>query len=169
MVIWALRLFLYSSSVHSCHLFLIYVLFCVCWVLTVSILYHAHYCMKYSLDIYNFLDLLSFPFNFPLYFFGLFISESFLFLLALLWNPACSWVYLSPCPLPFAFLLSSTICKTPSDNHFAFLHMFFFGLILVTASCTNVANLHQAFYLSDLIPWIYLSPLLYNHTNTQIL
>ena len=33
-------------------------------------------------------------------------------------------------------LLSSAICKASSDNHFAFLHFFFLGLALITASCT---------------------------------
>ena len=36
----------------------------------------------------------------------------------------------------FASLLFSTICKASSDNHFAFLHFFFFATVLVTASCT---------------------------------
>ena len=32
-------------------------------------------------------------------------------------------------------LLFSAICKASSDNHLAFLHLFFFGMVLVTASC----------------------------------
>jgi len=44
--------------------------------------------------------------------------------------------YLSPFPLLFTSLLSSAICKASSDSHFAFLHFFFFGMILVTASYT---------------------------------
>ena len=48
--------FLYRSSVYSCHLFLIFLLlsgpyhFCLYW---------AHLCMKYSLDISNFLEEIS--------------------------------------------------------------------------------------------------------------
>ena len=39
-------------------------------------------------------------------------------------------------PLPFAFLRFSAICKSSSHNHFAFLHFFFLGMVLITASCT---------------------------------
>ena len=55
--------------------------------------------------------------------------------LVIRWNPAFSWVYLSLSPLLFASLLSLSICKASSDNHFAFLHFYFFRTILVTASC----------------------------------
>ena len=37
---------------------------------------------------------------------------------------------------PFTSVLFSAICKASSDNHFAFLHFFFFGMVLVTTSCT---------------------------------
>ena len=60
-----------------------------------------------------------------LYFYALFM---YLFLLGVLWNSAFSWVYLSHSLLPFAFLLSSVICKASSTNQFAFLHFFFFGM-----------------------------------------
>ena len=43
-------------------------------------------------------------------------------------------IYLSLPPLPFTSLLCSAICKTSSDNHFAFLHFFFLGMVLVTTS-----------------------------------
>ena len=36
--------------------------------------------------------------------------------LAILWNSAFSWVYLSLSPLPFASLLFSAICKASSDQ-----------------------------------------------------
>jgi len=45
------------------------------------------------------------------------------------------WVYLSFSLLPFASLFTA-ICKASSDNHFAFLHFSFLGMILITASCT---------------------------------
>ena len=89
------------------------------------------------------------------------LKKTFLSLLALLWNPAFSWVYLSSSPLPFTSLLFSAICKASSDNHFAFLHFFFLGMVLVTASCMVLwTSVHssQAFRLADLSPWIYLSP-----------
>ena len=62
--------------------------------------------------------------------------------LAILWNSAFKWVYPSFSPLPFTSLLFSAICKASSDKHFVFLHFFFLGMVLITASSTNVTNLH---------------------------
>ena len=63
------------------------------------------------------------------------LRRAFLSLLAILWNSAFRWVYLSFLPLPLASLFSA-ICKASSSNHFAFLHFFFLGMVLITASCT---------------------------------
>ena len=38
--------------------------------------------------------------------------------------------------LLFTSHLSSAICKASSDNRFAFLHFFFFGMVLVSPTCT---------------------------------
>ena len=46
------------------------------------------------------------------------------------------WVYLSFSPLFFASLLFTAICKSSSDSHFAFLHFFSMGMILIPVSCT---------------------------------
>jgi len=61
------------------------------------------------------------------------LRKAFLFILQ---NSAFKWVYFSFSPLPFAFLLFSAICKASSDNHFAFLCLFFLGTVLITAYCT---------------------------------
>ena len=63
------------------------------------------------------------------------LMKAFLSLLAILWNSAFKWVCLFFSPLPFTSLFSA-ICKAASDNHFAFLHFFFLGMVLITASCT---------------------------------
>ena len=63
-------------------------------------------------------------------------EKAFLSLLAILWSSAFSLVCLSLSPLPFASLLFSAICEASSDNHFAFLHFFFFGMVLAPAFCT---------------------------------
>ena len=95
--------------------------------------------MKCSLGISNFLEeiyRLSHSIVF-LYFFALIAEEGFLI------SPCYSLelciqmgIYLSFSPLPLASLLFSAICKASSDNHFAFLHFFFLGMVLITASCT---------------------------------
>ena len=65
------------------------------------------------------------------------LKKVFFSLLAVLWDSALKWMYLSLSPLPFASLLfSAIIYKASSDNHFAFLHFFFLGMILITLSCT---------------------------------
>jgi len=75
-------------------------------------------------------------------------------------------IYLSLSPLPFTSLLFSVIFKVSSDNQLVILHFFFFGMVLVTIYCTMFqTSIHSssALCLSDLIPWIYSPPLLYNH------
>ena len=51
------------------------------------------------------------------------LRRAFLSLLAICWNSAFKWVYLSLSPLPLASRLFSAICKASSDNHFAFLFL----------------------------------------------
>ena len=121
--------------------------------------------IKCSLGISSFLEeisSLSHSIAF-LYFFALIIEEGFII-------PCCSLElciqmgYLSFSPLPFSSLLFSAICKVSSDNHFALLHFFFLGMILITASCImSQTSVHSSSgTLSDLIPWIYFSLPLYN-------
>ena len=62
------------------------------------------------------------------------LEKTCLSLLAILWNSAFSWVYLSFSPLPFTSLLFSAIFKASSDNHFDFLHLMLLGMVLVTTS-----------------------------------
>ena len=59
-----------------------------------------------------------------------------MFLLAILWNSAFRCLYLSFSPLPFASLLFTAICKASPDSHFAFLHFFSMGMVLIPVSCT---------------------------------
>ena len=118
--------------------------------------------MKCSLGISNFLEEI---FSLSILLFSSIslhwsLRKAFLSLLAILWNSAFRWVYLSFSPLPFTSLLFSAICKASSDNHFAFLHFFFLGMVLIPVSCTMLEISVQTF--SGLIPWIYLSLTLYN-------
>ena len=129
-------LFLYSSSVYSCHLFLIpsisvrslpllsFILPIFAW--NVSLVSSVF--LKWS-PVFPVLLFSSISFHCSL-------KKSFLSLLAILWNSAFRWVYLSLSHLLFASLLFSVICNISSDKHFAFLHFFFLGMVLVTASCT---------------------------------
>ena len=93
------------------------------------------------------------------------LRKAFLSLLAILWNSAFRWDYLSFSPLSFASLLFIAICRASSDNHLAFLHFFFLWMVLIPASCTmSQTSAHSSSgTLSDLIPWIHFSFPLYNH------
>ena len=118
---------MYSSSVlpHFVNIL------CFYQVHTTSVFYYAHLCMKCSLGSSN---ICMSSLLFPLLLFSsiLFIKEGFLIsLLAILWNSAFRWVYLSFSSLLLASLFFSPICKASSDNHFAFLHFFFLGLDLI--------------------------------------
>ena len=84
---------------------------------------------------------------------------------------AFSWVYLSLSPLFFTSLLFLAICKTSWDNHIAFLHFFpllWFWSPPLVQCYEPLPIILQALCLPDLIPWIYLSPSLYNHIRDLI-
>ena len=82
------------------------------------------------------------------------LRKAFLSLLAILWNSAFKWEYLSWSPLLFTSLLFTAICKASSDNHFAFLYFFFLGMVLIPASYTMLqTSVHSSSgTLSDLVP-----------------
>ena len=118
------RSFLYSSSVYSCHLFLI------SYTSVRSILFLSFIVPVFAWNI----PLVSLIFLkrslvFPVLLFSSIslhwsLRKAFFFLLAILWNSAFRWIYIYFSPLPFPSLLSSAICKASSDSHFAVLHFF---------------------------------------------
>ena len=74
--------------------------------------------------------------------------------------------YIFPFLPALTSLLCSAICKSSSDNHVAFLYFFFFGVVwsLPSVQCYEPLSIVLwALCLPDLILWIYLSLLLYNH------
>ena len=131
----SLRSFLYTSPVYPCHLF----------ISSASV---------GSLPFQSFIVPIlgwNFPLISPIFlkrslvFPLLRLSSSFMYcslkkallsLCAVLWKSAFSWIYLSLSPLLFTSLPSLAICKSSSDNYFAFLLFFFFGMVLFAASCT---------------------------------
>ena len=131
-----MKIFLYSSSVCSCHLFLIS---------SASVRSLPFLCFIKPIFAWN-VHLLSLIFLkrslvFPILLFSSIslhwsLRKAFL-LLAILWNSPFKWVYPSFSPLLFASLLVTAICKSSSDNHFAYLHFFFLGMVLLPVSCTR--------------------------------
>ena len=90
-----------------------------------------------------------------LYFFALITEEGFLnsvcYSLELFSQMDLSFLF----PLSLMSLLFSVICNASSDNHFAFLHFFFLGIVLITEAvqCHEPLSIAlQALCLSDLIP-----------------
>ena len=117
-IIWVVKIFLYSSSVYSCHLFLISsasvrsITFGPFW---------AHFCMKCSLGISNYLEeisILSHSVVF-LYFFALITEEGFLiskaspnqYILPFLWIWSEATFL---CDLPLFLLHMNHLCRLQS-------------------------------------------------------
>ena len=115
-------------------------IFCFCYVHIISVLYCAHLCMRWSLaSLISLKRSLVFPILlFSSISFHCSLRKAFLPLLAVLWNSAFRWLYLSFSPLPLAFLLFSAICKASLRNHFPFAFLFL-GAACSTKACnTNV-------------------------------
>ena len=158
--------FLYSSSVYYCHLFLISST-CVRSILFLSFIVPI---FVWNIILVS-LIFLKRSLVFPILLFSSIslhwlLRKTFLSLLTILRNSTFRWVCLSFSPLHLASLVFSAICKASLDNHFDVLHLFFLGMVLITASCTMseipLPTVLQALCLSDLMPWIYLSLSLYN-------
>ena len=136
-----MKIFLYSSSVYSCHLFLmssasvrsvLFLSFIVpifAWNVPLVCLLFLKRSLVFPILLFSSISLHSS------------LKKAFLSLLAILWNSAFRWIYLSfsylsPSPLRFTSLLFWAICKASSDNHFAFLHFLFLRRVLITISYT---------------------------------
>ena len=138
MVIWVIEIFfLYTSSVYSCHLYLI----SSASVRSVPFLSFPVPILC-SLGISNFLEEISSLFHstVSLYFFALITEEGFLI------SPRYSlelWIEMDiSFLLPFASLLFSAICKSSSDYRFAFFVFLFLGDGFDHGLLYNVMNLH---------------------------
>ena len=130
------RSFLYSSLVYCCHLFLI----SSASARSIPFLSFIEPIFAWNVPLVS-LIFLKRSLVFPVLLFSSIslhwsLRKSFSSLLAILWNSAFKWVYLSFSPLPFTSLLFTAVCKASSDSHFAFLHFFFLGMVLLPVSCT---------------------------------
>ena len=129
-----MKICLYNTFVYSCHLFLI----SSASVRSIPFLSFTEPIFAWNILLVSLISLKR-SLVFPILLFS-YISlhlsprKAFLTFLAILWNSALKWVDHSFTPLPLASLLFSAICKASSDNHFAFFHFFFLGMVLITAS-----------------------------------
>ena len=159
------RSFLYSSSVYSCHL----VLISCASVRSIQFLSFIELIFAWNVPLVS-LIFLKRSLVFPSLLFSSIslhwsLRKAFLSLLTIPWNSAFRCLYLSFSPLLFASLLFTAIFKASSDSHFAFLHFFSMGIVLIPVSCTmSQTSFHNSSgTLSDLVPKIYFSLPLYNH------
>ena len=114
--------------------------------------------MKCSLGISNFLEEISSLSHSIVSSISLHWSlrKAFLSLLAILWNSAFKWVYLSFSLLLFTSLLFPAICKPSSDSNIAFLHFFFLGMVLIPVSYTmSWTSIHSSSGTLSIKPNIY--------------
>ena len=142
-------------------------IFCFCQVHTISVLYCVHLCMKCSLGISNFLEeisSLSHSIVF-LYFFDHWGRLSYLSLL--FFGTLHSGGYIFPFLLFLKLLFFSQLfVRLPQTTILPFCICFSceWSWSLPPVQChEHLSVVLQAFCLSDLIPWIYLSLPLYNH------
>ena len=114
------RSFLYSSSVYSCHHFLI----SSAYVRSLPFLSFIELIFAWNVSLVCQLFLKrSLVFSILLFFsisLHWLLRKAFLSLLALLWNSAFKWVYLSFCPLLFTSLHFTAICNASSESHYGF-------------------------------------------------
>ena len=152
-------LFLYSSSVYSCHLFLI----SSASVRSIPLLSFIEPIFTWNVLLAPLIFLkkissLSHSIAF-LYFFALITEESFLislyYSLELYIQMGISFLFSSDFHFSSSsFFFSTAICKASSDSHFAFLHFFFLATFLIPISCTmSLTYIHSSSgILSDLVP-----------------
>ena len=148
------RSFLYSSSVYCCYRFLIY----SASVMSIPFLFFIEPIFAWNVPLVSLIFLMR-SLVFPILLFSSIslhwsLRKAFLPLLAILRNAAFKWVYLSFSPLFFASLLFTGICKASPDSHFAVLHFYFLGMVLILVSCTmSPTSVHSSSgTLSDLVP-----------------
>ena len=133
---WSWRYFLYSSSVYSYDLFLI----SSASVRSIPFLSFIKPIYAWNVPLVS-LIVLKRSLVFPILLFSSIslqwsLRKAFLSLLAILWHSVFRCLYLSFYPLLFASLLFTAFCKTSPDSHFAFLHFFSMGMVLIPISCT---------------------------------
>ena len=148
------RSFCYSSSMYSCHLFLR----SSASVRSIAFLSFIEPIFAWNIPLVSLIILMRSLVFLILLFSSISLQwslrKAFLSLVAILWNSAFRWVYLSFSPLLFACLLFTAICKASSDSHFAFFHYFFLGMVLIPVFCTmSWTSIHSSSgTLSDLVP-----------------
>ena len=133
-----MKIFFCIVSVYSCHLFLI----SSASVRSIPFLSFIALIFPWNVPLVSLIFLkrsLVFPYCFSivfLYFFALITEESFLisfyYSLEICIQMGISFYF------SFVFSFSSFLsyCKASSDNHFAFMHFFFLGMVLIPVSCT---------------------------------
>ena len=122
-----MKLFLYSSSVYSCHLFLI----CSASVRSIQFLSFIEHIFSWNIPLVS-LIFLKRSLVFPVLLFSSSslhwsLRKAFLTLLAVLWKSTFKWVYLSLSPLLLAFFFSQLFGSPPQTIILLFCISFSWG------------------------------------------
>ena len=119
--------------------------------------YCAHLCMKCSLGISNSLEeISSLSHSIDFFYFFALITEKGCLISPCYSLELCIQMFISflfSCAFCFSFFFTA-ICKASSDSHFAFLHFFSMGMVLIPVSCTmSRTSIHSSSgTLSYLVP-----------------
>ena len=156
--LWSWRSFLYSSSLYSCQLFVI----SYSSVRSMPFLSFIVPIFAWNIPLVS-LIFLKKPLVFPILLFSPIslhwsLKKAFLSLLAILWNSAFRWVYLSFSPLLFASLLFSAICQASSDNLFAFFNFFFLEMIFFFSFFFKFYFIFKLYKIVLVLPNIKMNP-----------
>ena len=151
--------FLYSYSVYSCHLSLI----SSASVMSIPFLSFTVPIFAWNVPLVS-LILLKRSLVFPILLFSLFLCidhwERLSYLSLLFFGTLHSNRHIFPFLLCLSLLIFSQLfVRPPQATILPFLHFFFLGMVLITASCKMSWNsaCSSSNTLSDLIPWIYFS------------
>ena len=154
MIIWAMKIILYSSSVYSCHLFLI----SSASVRSLPFLSFIEPIFAWNVTLVSLIFCKRF-YSFPFCCFPLLLCidhwRGLSCLSLLLLNSAFRWEYLSFSPLLFTSLLFTAICKASSEAILPLCISFPWGWSwsLSPIQCHEPLSIvHQALCLSDLVP-----------------
>jgi len=159
-VIWILKIFLYSSSVYSCHLFLI----SSASVRSIPFLSFIELIFAWNVPLVSLIFLkrsLIFPIlSFSSISFYWFLRKAFLSLLVILWNSAFRWLYLLFLLCFSLLFFLQLLTKPPQRAILLFCISFSWGWSWSLSPVQYhrpLSIVHQALCLSELVPWIYFS------------
>ena len=129
--VYSYHLLIFSASVMALH-FLSFILPILAWNIPLISLIFLKRSLVYPITLLSSISL------------HCSLKKPFLPFLVILWNSAFKGIFF-PFSMPSISLLFLITREASTDNHFAFLHFFFFDMVLVTASCIMLPTFVYSF------------------------